>query len=525
MIDSQKLALLSVTDKTGLMPFARGLLNLGYTLLSTGGTAKLLADSGIAVTEVATYTGSPEILDGRVKTLHPKVHGAILYDRANPEHESQVLQGGIGRIDLVVVNLYQFHKEAVAKSLSAEDAIEHIDIGGPTMLRAAAKNWQHVIPVIDPDDYDGILQALSAGGLTPLKRRALAAKVFATISAYDSAIASYLLSTDESATDIALPSSWPLGLSKVQDLRYGENPHQPAALYRPVGPAFGFGALDLLQGKELSYNNILDLDAATALAAEFDEPAAVIVKHTNPCGCASFAGDLRAVFEQALACDPKSAFGGIIAVNRPIDKATATAMTSFFVECIAAPAFSAEALDVFKTKPNVRVLRAPWTAAAGVTPRAADVQLRSVRGAVLAQAIDGGSFDTQGWRSVTERAASKTEMKDLRFAMIVAKHVKSNAIVFAKDGITVAIGAGQMSRIDAANTAVAKARDEGRAIVGSVLASDAFFPFGDTVEFAASHGVTAVIQPGGSKRDQDSVDAANKATMAMVVTGERHFRH
>lgn len=517
----ERLALLSVTDKTGLVPFARGLSELGFKLLSTGGTAKLLSENGIPVHEVAEYTGSPEILDGRVKTLHPKVHGAILYDRANPKHQRQAQEADLGHIDLVIVNLYRFRAEAVAKGLSAEAAIEHIDIGGPTMLRAAAKNWQHTTAVIDPADYDEVLQALRNGGLQTARRQALAVKVFKTISAYDGEIAEYLGSGGDKT---ALPDSWTMSLEKVQSLRYGENPHQAAGLFAPVGEKHGFGALKLLQGKEVSYNNILDLDAATALAADLPDTAAVIVKHTNPCGVACGTDGLSAVFARALACDPKSAFGGIIATNKCVDKAAAEAMTAFFIECVAAPEYSPEALEVFSKKPQVRILVAPWTAGArsGQTP---SWQVRSVRGGLLVQAEDGGNFDAKAWQAVTKKTPSEAQLRDLRFAMIVAKHVKSNAIVFVKDGATVGVGAGQMSRIDAAETAVKKAAAENLKIAGSVMASDAFFPFRDTVEFAAAHGVSAIVQPGGSKKDQDSIDAANVAGIAMVFTGERHFRH
>ena len=517
----KKLALLSVTDKTGLVDFARGLVSLGYTLLSTGGTAKLLRDSAVPVHDVAEYTGSPEILDGRVKTLHPKVHGGILYDRANAEHVSQTFASGIAPIDLVVVNLYRFREEALAKHLSPTEAIEYIDIGGPTMIRAAAKNWQHTAPVINPADYARILAALTAGELTRAMRLEMAGKAFAAVSAYDRMIADYLRDGAQSEAG-ALPASCEVALEKVQELRYGENPHQKAALYAREGERTGFARPDVVQGKELSYNNILDLDAAAALAAEFDQAAVVIVKHTNPCGVAlGGEGDLAALFKQALATDPKSAFGGIVAVNRPLDRAAAEAITSIFTECVAAPEFSEEALAIFKTKPNLRLLRAPFA----VNRPESELAARSVRGALLVQEVDRGCFDTAAWKAVTRKAPTSQELADLRFAMIVAKHVKSNAIVFAKDGRTVGIGAGQMSRIDACMIAVAKAKEAGRAVAGSVMASDAFFPFRDTVDFAAAQGVTAVIQPGGSKRDPDSVAAADEHGLAMVCTGERHFRH
>ncbi|MBM4253071.1 MAG: bifunctional phosphoribosylaminoimidazolecarboxamide formyltransferase/IMP cyclohydrolase [Deltaproteobacteria bacterium] len=523
----QRLALLSVTDKSGLVPFARGLVELGIGLLSTGGTAKLLREHGLPVTDVAEFTGSPEILGGRVKTLHPKVHGGILFDRGQSAHVAEAAKHGIKGIDLIVVNLYQFAAEAIAKKLPLEDAIEHIDIGGPTMLRAAAKNWRFTLPVIDPSDYDAVLAALGKGEVPKELRLKLAVKTFATIAAYDHSIASYLGqggTSETSNADTESKATLPVHLKLRQPLRYGENPHQAAGLYADEAlPAVGFAAVELLGGKELSYNNILDLDAATALAAEFSDPACVIIKHTNPCGCATSAtAALAEIFRRALSCDPKSAFGGIIALNRPVDAATATAVTSLFTECVAAPDFSPEALEILRKKPNLRILRAAFARQGSRISRA---QLKSVYGAMLVQSEDTGSFDPAKWQSVTTTKPHASTMSDLQFAMIVAKHVKSNAIVFAKDGVTVAIGAGQMSRIDSANIAVAKAEAEGRSVKGSVLASDAFFPFSDTVEFAASHGVAAIVQPGGSKRDQDSIDEANKHGIAMVFTGERHFRH
>ena len=521
VVQQQPIALLSVTDKTGLVPFARGLSELGFKLLSTGGTAKLLREQGVPVTDVAEFTGSPEILGGRVKTLHPQIHGGILVDRDRPEQIAEAAKHGIKPIDLVVVNLYQFVSEAVAKGLDLESAIEHIDIGGPTMLRAAAKNWRHTLPVMDPHDYDEVLTALSRRDVSRSLRLRLAVKTFASISTYDQTIASYLGGAGVSTTPA---DALTFNLRQVQSLRYGENPHQSAGLFADTAvPAVGFAKVELLGGKELSYNNILDLDAATALAAEFEQPAVVIVKHTNPCGCATDAsGNMAEIFRKALACDPKSAFGGIIALNRTVDAAAATAITSIFTECVAAPDFSPEALAIFKQKPNLRILRAPF---ARLGQRPLRQHVRSVHGAMLVQSEDGGSFAADAWKAVTKKAPDKSTLNDLQFAMIVAKHVKSNAIVFVRDGVTVAIGAGQMSRIDAANIAVAKAASEGRDVKGSVLASDAFFPFGDTVEFAASHGVKAIVQPGGSKRDQDSIDAADLHNIAMVFTGERHFRH
>ena len=521
IVPQQPLALLSVTDKTGLVPFARGLSELGFKLLSTGGTAKLLRDQGVPVTDVAEFTGSPEILGGRVKTLHPLIHGGILVDRDRPEQIAEAAKHGIKPIDLVVVNLYQFVSEAVAKGLDLDLAIEHIDIGGPTMLRAAAKNWRHALPVMDPNDYDEVLTALSRRDVSRALRLRLAVKTFASIASYDQIIAGYLAGTDRLETPA---DSLTLNLRQVQNLRYGENPHQSARLFADTSvPAVGFAQIELLGGKELSYNNILDLDAATALAAEFEQPSVVIVKHTNPCGCATdVTGNMAEIFHKALACDPKSAFGGIVALNRAVDAAAATAITSIFTECVAAPDFSPEALAIFKQKPNLRILKAPF---ARLGHRPLRQHVRSVHGALLVQSEDGGSFATDTWKAVTKQTPDKATLTDLQFAMIVAKHVKSNAIVFVRGGVTVAIGAGQMSRIDAANIAVAKAASEGRDVNGSVLASDAFFPFSDTVEFAAAHGVRAIVQPGGSKRDQESIDVADLHNIAMVFTGERHFRH
>ena len=521
-----RLALLSVTNKSGLIPFAQGLVSQGFALLSTGGTARLLRDAGLAVTDVASYTGSPEILGGRVKTLHPKVHGAILFDRHDPSHVAEAERQGIGAIDLVVANLYDFRGEAVSRHLSVEDAIHHIDIGGPAMIRAAAKNWLHTCPVIDPADYDGVLRALSAGGLDRDFRRRLAAKAFAAVSAYDAMIAAYIgSSTSHGDEPKPLPTTLPTTLTKVQDLRYGENPHQQAALYAApelLGDV-GFAQPEILNGKELSYNNILDLDAAVGLVTEFTQPAAVIIKHTNPCGVAEAQSSdepLAAVFRRALASDPKSAFGGIVAFNRPVDSAAAEAVTSLFTECIAAPDFSEDALAILRRKPNLRVLRAPYVAA-----KAAGLGVRSVRGALLVQQVDGLARPSQDWEVVTKAKPTAAALRDLEFAVKVAKHVKSNAIVFAKDLTTVGIGAGQMSRVDSATIAVAKAKEEGRDVRGSVLASDAFFPFGDTVQFAAAHGVVAIAQPGGSKRDEESIRGADEHGLAMAFTGERHFRH
>lgn len=509
-----KWALISVTDKTGVVELARGLAQAGYGLLSTGGTAKTLRDAGLTVKDVAEHTGSPEILDGRVKTLHPKTHGGILFDRADEKHRSEAATHGIQPIDAVVVNLYRFADEAVARGLSATDAIHHIDIGGPAMLRAAAKNWAHVAAVCDPSDYPEILAALKAGGIGSDLRQRLAAKTFATVSAYDAMIAAYLAgAAAESVT-----------LTKIQDLRYGENPHQAAGLYR-VGGAEpqGFGALKILQGKEVSYNNILDLDAASALAAEFEDPAVVIVKHTNPCGVAVKAGaSLDALFASALACDPKSAFGGIVAMNRRVDRKAAEALNTLFLECVAAPDYDADALALLATKPNVRVVRAPFATAEGLKKVPRERSVRSVRGAWLMQDEDRGLRPRAEWQVVTKVAPSPAVLADLAFAMAVAKHVKSNAIVFAKGGMVIGVGAGQMSRLDSSHIAAYKSGERSR---GGVVASDAFFPFRDGIDEAAKAGITAAIQPGGSKADPDVIAACDEHGMAMIFTGRRHFKH
>jgi len=513
-------ALLSVTDKTGIVEFAKGLTALGFGILSTGGTAKTLRDSGVSVTDVAEYTGSPEILDGRVKTLHPKVHGAILCDRDNPAHVSEAFKHGIGTISVVCVNLYNFAGEAEAKGVSAEEAIHHIDIGGPTMLRAAAKNWLHCASVVDPKDYELVLAGLSRGGLTQKERQTLAAKVFKTVSQYDSMIANYLSESQDKNQWFNEGATVNLTAKVVKSLRYGENPHQKAALLA-LGTQHGFADVEVLSGKEISYNNILDLDAASALVAEFEKPAVAIIKHTNPSGVA--AGDLTVseLFQKAYDCDKKSAFGGIIAANRTIDEHAARLMTSFFCECVIAPDFTDSALDVFRKKPNLRVVKAKFLA----EPLSGGLHLRSVRGALLVQDEDGGQFETDRWNSVTVTKPSSAQLEDLQFAMRVAKHVKSNAVIFAKNGVTLAVGAGQMSRIDSANIAVAKAKEVGFSLEGAVLASDAFFPFRDTVDFAAGLKIAAIVQPGGSMRDQESIDAANEHGITMVFTGERHFRH
>jgi phosphoribosylaminoimidazolecarboxamide formyltransferase/IMP cyclohydrolase len=552
---SEPLALLSVTDKTGVVAFAKGLKDLGFELLSTGGTAEALRQAGLRVTEVAAYTGSPEIMDGRVKTLHPRVHGGILYDRDDAKHRQEAEMHQIRAIKVVAVNLYRFEDLAVQKKLTLAEAIHHIDVGGPTMLRAAAKNWQHVLAVVDPADYERVLEALraeskgGAGRERAALGKTLAAKVFARTAAYDQAIASYFADEARSSGkegapaggSVELPESLSGALERVQPLRYGENPHQPAALYvyGPAGKRFGFGAVELLQGKELSYNNLLDLDAACTLTAESHTPMAAVIKHTNPCGAAALPSGrpeaiddraLAALFRSALAGDPKSAFGGIVALNATVGATTAAAIIEIFTECVAAPDFTAEALAVFAAKKNLRVIRAPF---ARLTERQATLRSagglaatrqRSIFGAQLVQADDIHPEDPTKWQVAAGTLDEKLKA-ELVFAMTVAKHVKSNAIVYAKNGATLAVGAGQMSRIDAATFAAEKARAEGRDLRGAVLASDAFFPFRDTVDLAAKYGVKAIVQPGGSMRDQESIDAAREHGITMVITGVRHFRH
>jgi phosphoribosylaminoimidazolecarboxamide formyltransferase/IMP cyclohydrolase len=515
-------ALISVFDKTGIVDFAKKLAALGIEILSTGGTAKLLREAGIAVRDVSEFTGWPEMLGGRVKTLHPKVHGGLLFRRNLPEDQKQAAEHGIAPIDLVVVNLYPFEATAAKKDLTAEELIENIDIGGPTMLRSAAKNFESVT---DPADYDRVANELQASRDTSLATRLeLARKVFATTSRYDGLIATELERLSASANHVALsekpilPERLHLALRRQQELRYGENPHQAAALYIPAGrPPEGLAAAKQLQGKELSYNNFVDLEAARSLAAEFSRPVAVIIKHNNPCGTAE-QDTLRDAYLKALACDPISAFGSVLAFNRPVDAATAEEVAKLFVECIAAPAFDEKAKSIFAAKKNLRLLELP---PGGLEPER-ELQLKRILGGMLAQQPDLGELSDSNLRTVTKRVPSQEEMRTMRFAWKVCKHVKSNAIVFARAGATLGVGAGQMSRVDSVKLAVMKAQSP---LQGSVVASDAFFPFPDGVEEAAKAGATAVIQPGGSVRDTDVIAAADRLGLAMVFTGMRHFLH
>ena len=518
-------ALISVFDKTGIVDFAKRLAALKIEILSTGGTAKLLREAGVVVRDVSDFTGWPEMLGGRVKTLHPKVHGGLLFRRKHAEDQKQAEEHGIAPIDLVVVNLYPFEATAAKAGLTAEELIENIDIGGPTMLRSAAKNFESVTVVTDPADFERVAKELeSAGETTLVTRLELARKVFATTSRYDGMITMELERLAAGSGHIALdakpvlPERVHLAMRRQQELRYGENPHQSAALYIPSGRApEGLAAAKQLQGKELSYNNFVDLEAARSLAAEFQNPAAVIIKHNNPCGTAEQATLLDA-YLKALACDPVSAFGGVLAFNRVVDAATAEEVAKLFVECIAAPGFADRAKEILAAKKNLRLLELP---AGGLEPER-ELQLKRILGGMLVQQPDLGEIAESDLRTVTKRAPTAEEMHTLRFAWKVSKHVKSNAIVFAKDGATLGVGAGQMSRVDSVKIAVMKAQQP---LAGSVVASDAFFPFPDGVEEAAKAGATAVIQPGGSMRDNEVIAAADRLGLAMVFTGMRHFLH
>jgi phosphoribosylaminoimidazolecarboxamide formyltransferase/IMP cyclohydrolase len=517
-------ALLSVSDKSGLVPFAAALAARGVVLLSTGGTARALAAAGLPVTEVAAVTGFPELLDGRVKTLHPAIHAGLLAQRERAEHRAALAAHGIAPIDLLVCNLYPF-AATLAAGAGREACLENIDIGGPALIRAAAKNHQDVAVVIDPADYQKILAELAAhdGALTLATRRALAAKAFAATAAYDAAIAAWMAREE----GVAFPETLVVAARLAARPRYGENPHQEAAFYRAGEARPGVASARQLQGKELSYNNYADADAAFELVAEFARPAVAIVKHANPCGVALGAAPCVA-WEKALACDPVSAFGGVVALNRPLDAATAAAIARIFVEVVIAPAVDEEAAAVLAAKPGLRLL-----VTGGLPDPAAPGQsLRSLAGGLLVQQRDARLCRREELRTVTRRAPSEAEIADLLFAEAVAKHVKSNAIVFARDGATVGIGAGQMSRVDSVVIAAQKAAQAGRAAglaapptAGSVVASDAFFPFADGVEAAIAAGATAILQPGGSRRDAEIIAAADKAGVAMVFTGTRHFRH
>jgi phosphoribosylaminoimidazolecarboxamide formyltransferase/IMP cyclohydrolase len=517
-------ALLSVSDKSGLVEFARGLAARGVRLLSTGGTAKALADAGLAVTDVGTYTGFPEMLDGRVKTLHPRVHGGILARRDLPAHVAALAEHGIPTIDLVVVNLYPFRATVAKPGCTLEDAIENIDIGGPSMVRAAAKNWPHVGVVVDPADYPAVLAEIAgaAGALSDATRFRLMRKAFAHTAAYDGAIANWLTARDAAGAAHGWPDSFHMNGEKVQEMRYGENPHQSAAFYRDETPAPGtIATYRQLQGKELSYNNVADSDAAWECVKTFAESACVIVKHANPCGVAVAATPLEA-YRKAFATDPTSAFGGIIAFNRPVDAATVEAVSAQFLEVLIAPSYTDEALAAIARKVNVRVLEVPLPAGA-VAHNPYD--LKRVGGGFLVQSPDARNVAPGELKVVTKLAPTPTQLTDLLFAWRVAKFVKSNAIVYCRDGQTLGIGAGQMSRVDSTRIAAMKAANAKLVLAGSVVASDAFFPFRDGLDVVADNGAVAVIQPGGSMRDAEVIAAADERGIAMVFTGFRHFRH
>jgi phosphoribosylaminoimidazolecarboxamide formyltransferase/IMP cyclohydrolase len=519
-----KQALISVSDKTGVLDFARALSGMGVNILSTGGTAKLLADNGIPVTEVADYTGFPEMLDGRVKTLHPKVHGGILARRDFPAHVAALEQHGIPTIDMVVVNLYPFQQTVAKDQCTLEDAIENIDIGGPAMLRSSAKNHKDVVVLCDPSDYGRVLDELKSGGgeVGYDTRFALAKKVFAHTAQYDGAITNYLSSLGEDkahATRSDYPQTLNLHFEKVQEMRYGENPHQSAAFYRDLVPVDGSLAnYKQLQGKELSYNNIADADAAWECVKTFDETACVIIKHANPCGVAIGMNPLDA-YTKAFQTDPTSAFGGIIAFNHELDGKAAEAVAKQFVEVLIAPSFTDEARQIFAAKQNVRLLEIPLAKAVNA------YDFKRVGGGLLLQAPDAKNVMPAELKIVSKKQPTPQQMQDLMFAWRVAKFVKSNAIVFCGGGMTLGVGAGQMSRVDSARIASIKAQNAGLALAGSAVASDAFFPFRDGLDVVVDAGATCVIQPGGSMRDQEVIDAADERGVVMLLTGTRHFRH
>ena len=532
-------ALLSVSDKSGLVDFARGLAARGFELVSTGGTASAVAAAGLPVTNVSAVTGFPEMMDGRVKTLHPAIHGGILARRHEPHDLAAAADAGIGLIDVVVVNLYPFARTAANPDATFDELIENIDIGGPSMVRAAAKNFRDVVIVVDPADYSAVLTALDDGGPSAAARFDLARRAIAHTAAYDTTIAEVLgtIRFEEGSAvrgPAALaPPRLVVEATKVRDLRYGENPHQPASWYA-IGAGEGLGRPDVIQGKELSYTNLLDLDAAARIALEFDEPAAVVIKHTNPCGVATGASAAEA-FERAREADPLSAFGGIVGLNRPVDVATAKALVSTFIEAVVAPAVDVEARAVLAAKPNMRVVVTTTQMFAGTPAPALSRELRSVLGGLLVQQRDAVDEARQPWpngavRVVSQRPPTAGEWEALRFAWRVCAHVKSNTVLFTDRDRTRAIGAGQMSRVDAVRVAMMKAsgwvaESAEPVLAGTVAASDAFFPFRDGLDAVAAAGATAVVHPGGSVRDAEVIAAADEHGMAMVITGRRHFRH
>jgi phosphoribosylaminoimidazolecarboxamide formyltransferase/IMP cyclohydrolase len=511
-------ALISVSDKTNLLDLASALAKKSVVLLSTGGTAKLLRDAGFSVTDVADVTGFPEMMDGRVKTLHPKIHGGLLALRDEKTHTDALAEHGIEAIDLVVVNLYPF-ENSVALGKAEHELIENIDIGGPSMIRSAAKNFQSVAVLTDPDQYFSFIESFNEnGGLNMIQRKALASAAFARTASYDSAISGWFSTIENDF----FPQRFTIATEKLQTLRYGENPHQKAAFYSDANIRTGLANAVQHQGKELSYNNILDLDSAISCVAEFDEPAVAIIKHANPCGVAAGANLLRA-YQAALASDPLSAFGGIVACNRILDGETAKEISTLFVEVIAAPKFSEEAKNIFATKKNLRLLEVALP-----NPTRAEKIIRSVSGGFLIQESDAADLNPDNWRVVSKRTPAAEEMRDLLFALRVCRHTRSNAIVLAKNAATIGIGGGVTSRVDAVNLAVKKASDcveNPTRSLGAVIASDAFFPFSDGLLAAAKAGIKAAIHPGGSVRDQEVIDAADANDIAMVFCEHRHFRH
>ena len=505
-------AVISVSDKTGLGPFARALAEQGVDIYSTGGTKKAIAEAGALVKSISELTGFPEILDGRVKTLHPAVHGGILARRDVPDHMSQLESHGIGLIDMVVVNLYPFVETVSRDGVDLTEALENIDIGGPTLVRASAKNFPHVLVVVDPRDYETVAQRLANGTVDHELRKGLARKAFRHVALYDTAIADYL----SDASD-PFPDELTIGMTKAQELRYGENPHQQGVFYAgSMSRGGGIAGANQLWGKELSFNNIADADAAWSMASDFEGPVVAIIKHMNPCGLAGHE-DVTEAYKRALAGDPVSAFGGIVACNRKVDLATAEEISKVFYEIVIAPSFEEEALALLKKRKNLRILEMGSGRNGG-----SGLDVKTVQGGFLVQTRDSGGDDPSTWRCVTKRVPTPDEMDDLTFAWKAAKHVKSNAIVLVKGRALVGMGAGQPNRVNSVHLALRAAEDRAR---GSVLASDAFFPFADNVQLAAGGGVVAAVQPGGSVRDQEVIDAADELGMAMVFTGVRHFRH
>ena len=518
---NKRQALISVSDKSGAAQLARALHACGIGILSTGGTAKLLREAGVPVVEIGDYTGFPEMLDGRVKTLHPKVHAGILARRDLPAHMQAMTRANLATIDLVIVNLYPFVQTISGAGCTLEQAIENIDIGGPTMVRAAAKNWQHVVVVTDPADYPALIAEMQSanGAISVETRYRLARKAFSHTAAYDGAISDYLTATDINGARHAFPGQINMSFAKIQDLRYGENPHQQAAFYRDLDAVPGaLSNYRQLQGKELSYNNIADADAAWECVKTFEQPACVIIKHANPCGVAVADGTAQA-YRRAFKTDPTSAFGGIIAFNREIDLETAEAVSQQFMEVLIAPRIAAEAASALAKKTNVRVLEVP------IERGANRYDTKRIGGGLLVQTPDTMNVQISDMRIVTKKQPAPRQLSDLLFAWRVAKFVKSNAIVFCGDGMTLGVGAGQMSRVDSARIASIKAENAGLSLKGSVVASDAFFPFRDGVDVVAKAGAAAIIQPGGSVRDDEVIAAADEHGVAMVLTGVRHFRH